>query len=66
MKLIAAVLALFAYLMLTAWAFMVTVGVIRAEWVPDLPTIGYGPSILVVGLLTVIAALMRGSSSASD
>lgn len=34
------------------WLFMLAVGIIHAEWIPALPTIGYWWAVLVVYLLS--------------
>ncbi|MDG4792687.1 hypothetical protein [Micromonospora sp. WMMD1082] len=47
-----AVLALGA-VALQGWLFMLTVGIIRGEWLAGLPTIGYGSAILVDARRTV-------------
>lgn len=36
---------------LGGWEFMLAVGVIHAEWIPQLPTIGYWWALLIVFLL---------------
>jgi len=33
------------------WIFMLTVGVIHAEWLPMLPTIGYWWAVIIIGLI---------------
>ncbi|MEV0646044.1 hypothetical protein AB0I28_12340 [Phytomonospora sp. NPDC050363] len=38
-----------------AWTFMLTVGVLRGEWVHNLPTLGYWDSVLITA--TASAAL---------
>jgi len=37
---------------LNGWALMLAVGVAHAEWIPQLPTIGYWWSVLIVYLLS--------------
>lgn len=41
----------FLMALLRGWLFMLAVGVAHAEWLPALPTIGYGTSVLIVALL---------------
>ena len=47
-----------------AYLLMVTVGVIRAHWIPWLPTVGYAPAVLVTVLLGArnLLALVVGSA----
>ncbi|MFG3715786.1 hypothetical protein [Micromonospora sp. NPDC047730] len=59
-----ALAALAVSIALTGWLFMVTVGVIRGEWLHDLPTIGFGSSMLVATLIGACAAVMRGTHGA--
>lgn len=42
----------------SAWMFMLLVGVVHAEWLPQLPTIGYGLALLL-GALTSAAIAVR-------
>ncbi|SCL33059.1 hypothetical protein GA0070616_4624 [Micromonospora nigra] len=60
---VAGALAALAWAAVLGWLFMLTVGVIRSEWLPDLPTIGYGPAVLVVGLVSGVVGMMRGTPS---
>jgi hypothetical protein len=39
------------YALAAGWALMLAVGVIRAEWLPACPTIGYWPAVAVAVLL---------------
>lgn len=39
------------YALAAGWALMLAVGVVRGEWLPDCPTIGYWPAVLVAALL---------------
>lgn len=39
---------------LSAWVLMITIGVIRAEWLHNVPTIGYGCSLLIAFFLTLL------------
>jgi hypothetical protein len=41
--------------LLGAWMFMLMVGVVHAEWLPQLPTIGFGLALLLSALVTVRA-----------
>jgi hypothetical protein len=41
----------FVSLFLSAWLFMLAVGIARAHWLPDLPTIDYGTTLLLLGFL---------------
>lgn len=47
-----------------AWAFMILVGVIHAEWLPMLPTIGFGSSVIISFLFLVLMApaILLGSN----
>ncbi|REF00461.1 hypothetical protein [Thermomonospora umbrina] len=47
-----------------AWLFMVTVGVIRGEWLPALPTIDFPSAVLVSVLMSVWLAALTGSTTA--
>lgn len=44
------------------WALMVAVGVVRAEWLPGMPTISYPPAVVIVFLLSWVAAAARPST----
>lgn len=48
---------------LEGFAFMITVGVIHAVWLPNLPTIGYGSAIVVSVLVSGLVSLMRWTPS---
>lgn len=41
--------------LVTAWLLMLAVGVVRAEWIPALPTIGFRLALLLSMLVTVRA-----------
>ncbi len=43
--------------LMTAWMLMLLVGVVHAEWIPQLPTIGFGLALLL-GFLTMVRALV--------
>lgn len=43
------------------WALMLAVGVIHADWLQGVPTIGYIPAVLVVFLLNLVASAIRPS-----
>lgn len=45
------------------WAFMIAVGVAHAEWVHNLPTVGFGTSIILSAFFAL--ALVPGLSSSS-
>lgn len=45
----------------SAWLFMLAVGVARHRWLPDLPTIDYGTTLLLQGM---IASAVSGYTSA--
>lgn len=45
------------------WEFMLVVGVIHAEWIPQLPTIGYWWAVLIAWLLRT--SLIRVPQSTS-
>ncbi len=36
------------------WLFMITVGVIHAEWLTMMPTVGYGSSLLIFALIATL------------
>lgn len=38
---------------IAGWGFMLAVGVAHHEWLPNLPTIGFGPSMLIAVLLSL-------------
>lgn len=61
---LAAFAALVVSVVLTGWLFMVTVGVVRGEWLHDLPTIGFGSSLIVSSLVGACLAVMRGTHGA--
>jgi hypothetical protein len=42
-----------------AWMLMLAVGVAHHEWLPDLPTIDYGTSVLLVWMLSGVASATR-------
>lgn len=50
-----------AYALFAGWLFMLAVGVARAEWLPGLPTIGFGSAVLIAGLLRAAFASFHGS-----
>ncbi len=33
------------------WIFMVIVGIIHADWLPEVPTVGYGFTLLLSGII---------------
>lgn len=44
----------------TAWMLMLAVGVVHAEWIPQLPTIGFGLALLL-STLAMIRALVTAA-----
>lgn len=42
-----------------AWMLMLGVGVVHHEWLPQLPTIGYGNSVLLMFLVSGVANATR-------
>ena len=40
-----------------AWMLMLVVGIVHIEWIPQLPTIGFGLALLLVGLVSVFALI---------
>lgn len=61
MKILAAIVAAIAYVLLTGWLFMLTVGVIRGEWLAELPTIGYSSAVLVAAFVSSTLGALRGN-----
>lgn len=51
--------ATFVVLPVGAWVFMLTVGVIHHEWLPQLPTLGYWASLLIFFMIDWVITLMR-------
>lgn len=49
------VLAIVAGILYDAWVFMISVGIVHAEWLPMLPTIGFGASVAIVTLFALMA-----------
>lgn len=43
--------------LMTAWMLMLMVGVVHAEWIPQLPTIGFGLALLLA-FLTMVRAMV--------
>lgn len=43
--------------LVTGWMLMLIVGVVHAEWIPQLPTIGFGLALLL-SALTLVRALL--------
>lgn len=43
----------------SGWAFMIAVGVAHAEWVPIVPTIGFGAAWIIMSLLSLAFSLQR-------
>lgn len=53
-------------LLLVAWVFMIGIGVIHAEWLGELPTIGYAASVGVSTMLLVLVAVFAPSTIKED
>lgn len=45
--------------LIAAFSFMLMIGVVHGSWLPDVPTIGFGTSILLAGLATAILTSWR-------
>jgi hypothetical protein len=58
-----AVVTSIGYAMLAGWAFMIAVGVAHAEWVPMVPTIGYGWAVLIIWLLMIPVVIYTSVSN---
>lgn len=43
---------------LSAWSFMLTIGVMHHDWWPVIPTVSYGASLLIVGIPAFFAAIL--------
>ena len=48
-----------------AWAFMLTVGVVHADWIPQLPTVSYRVALLLsaIAVMRTFAGAFIGSIS---
>ncbi len=53
-------------LLLIGWALMISVGVVRAEWLPDLPTIGFGPALVVSAWLSALVGRLTASNGSGE
>ena len=51
-------LAALAGTALTAWAFMILVGVIHGVWIAALPTLGFETACLVIAMIEVIVTIV--------
>lgn len=51
---------------LAAWVFMLTVGVIHAEWIPQLNTLGYPAAVLISSLIGLTLLLITWDFSESE
>lgn len=51
--------ATFVILPVGAWVLMLTVGIIHHEWLPQVPTLGYGNSLLIFFMVDWVLTLMR-------
>jgi hypothetical protein len=49
-----------------AWMFMLAVGVAHAEWIRQLPTVGYWTSVLLVVLLKGVFSAYRPTSKGAS
>lgn len=61
-KFIANVAMLAVAWLIGAWSLMLSVGVIHAEWIPQLPTVGFPTALLLGALLmarTVIGEVLK-------
>jgi hypothetical protein len=56
MRFLVILLASPVFLLTEAWALMVAVGVVHGEWLPMLPTIGYGAAVKVALAITLLTA----------
>lgn len=52
-------LALAGSYVITAWTFMLTVGIIHLHWIPQLHTLGYGWA-LVITMVATLPAVIGG------
>lgn len=43
------------------WVFMLTVGVIHHEWIPQLPTLGYWWAFLIIALIRSCLTGLKGA-----
>lgn len=41
----------------SAWMLMVVVGVVHGDWLPQVPTIGFGFALLLTGLVSAVLAV---------
>lgn len=56
-KALASIPLVAGYWLAGAWFFMLTVGVIHAQWIPALPTIGFRVALVVGGVLGASAII---------
>lgn len=62
-KTLASIAVVAASWLITAWLLMVTVGVVHAVWIPQLPTVGFAVALLLSALITArsaIAGILQG------
>ena len=45
-------------IVLSAWSFMLTIGVMHHDWWPAIPTVSYGASLLIVGIPSFFTMIM--------
>jgi hypothetical protein len=43
--------------LISAWTLMLTVGIVHAEWIPQLPTIGFRLALLLAGIFFIRAVI---------
>lgn len=68
MKWLTYLILLVAAWVVSAWVLMVTVGVVHAEWIPQLPTIGFGVALLLAsltGLRAVLGAVFKAAAEST-
>ncbi len=53
MRWIAALAMIVLGWLVTGWVLMLVVGIVHAEWIPQLPTIGFGLALLLAGVQAV-------------
>lgn len=42
--------------LVSAWLFMVIVGIVHAAWIPGVPTVGFGFALFITGLISAALA----------
>lgn len=61
-EVVAVIVALLARIALASWLFMITVGIVRAEWLHELPTIGFVAALGVSTMLSLAYGALFGST----